>query len=206
MLKKFTYSKERVFSFNDAVFSIAITLLVLEIAVPGFNQVQELGMGKVLRRLVPDFIGFTVSFLVIALYWKFYLLYSRYITKFDSKLMNLNVLMLFSVVLLPFSTAFFVDHIGTFGPFSFYCGNLVILGLFMYLMLLLVLRRAKVQIDPIDAAYLKFRGLLAVVFWLGLFIFSLFYANLPIMFIPMIFIFQVLGKWFYNRKSNRYKS
>lgn len=203
MLKKFTYQKERVFTFTDAVFSIAITLLVLEITIPAYGAMKEYGIGSVLQKLIPDFIGFLVSFLVIALYWKFYLLYSRYISKFDSKLMSLNTFMLLSVALLPFSTGFFVANINFLGPFTFYCGNLVLLGLFMYIMLVIVLRRAKVQIDPVDASYLKFRGILAVVFWLILFVFSCFYTHVPVYCIPLIFVFQRIGKAYYNRKSSK---
>lgn len=38
MLKKYTYKKERIFAFTDAVFSIAITILVLDIALPSYAQ------------------------------------------------------------------------------------------------------------------------------------------------------------------------
>ncbi|WP_415376940.1 TMEM175 family protein [Patiriisocius sp. Uisw_017] len=44
--------------FNDAVCSIAITLLVLDIELPLYQVYQERCFGPTLRYLVPDFISF----------------------------------------------------------------------------------------------------------------------------------------------------
>ena len=64
MLKKYTFPKDRVFTFTDAVFSIAITLLVLDIEMPSYNEYAERGFSASLQYLVPDFIGFFVSFVL----------------------------------------------------------------------------------------------------------------------------------------------
>jgi len=200
-LKDYTFPKKRIFAFNDAVFSIAITLLVLEIDIPSAQLFKKTGTTGIFEYLIPDFIGFFVSFMVIALYWKFYLLYSRYIISFDNKLLQLNIYLLLCVALLPFSTGFFVENFDSIAPFTFYCGNLVLLGLFMYIMLRIVLKRAQLKIDPIDASYLKFRGLLAVIFWLVILALSLvapMYARVGIFF---IFIIQFFGKLYFKRKA-----
>ena len=157
-----------------------------------------------LRYLVPDFIGFFVSFMVIALYWKFYLLVSRYITVFDDALFRLNIFLLLSVVLLPFSTGFFVDYLDARGPFTFYCANLVLLGLVLYIMTRIVLKRAKIKIDPVDAEWLRFRGLWAVVFWLVFFVLSFFIGSILVLCIPSIFVVQFFAKLYYNRKKGKY--
>ena len=61
-LKK-EFQLERMILFSDAVFAIAITILILEIKVPELHEnvsddliLQELG------KLVPKFIGFFISF------------------------------------------------------------------------------------------------------------------------------------------------
>ena len=205
MLKNYTFPKERIFGFTDAVFSIAITLLVLEISIPTFTSLKERGIELTFSYLVPDFIGFFISFMVIALYWKFYLIYSRYIQDFDNKLLTINTFMLLAVALLPFSTGFFVQGFDYVGPFTFYCGNLVFLGLMMLLQLRVVLKRAKLQIGKHDASYLIFRGWLAVLFWLVLMVLSFFISPYDKVAIPLIFVLQLLGKWHYNRKSSRHK-
>ncbi len=63
MLKNYTFQKERIFSFTDAVFSIAITLLVLEITIPTFVTLKERGIALTFQHLYPEFIGFFVSFI-----------------------------------------------------------------------------------------------------------------------------------------------
>lgn len=204
MLKKYTFPKDRIFTFTDAVFSIAITLLVLDIELPSYQEYRNLGFGKTMRNLVPDFIGFFVSFMVIALYWKFYLLISRYIKDFDDKLLTYNTLLLLFVVLLPFSTSFFVEYFDFSGPFTFYCGNLVFIGLFLYLITRIVLKRAKVQLNPIDAQWLRFRAFWAVLFWLILMLISIYMnSNMVKLFIPLIFVIQFIAKKYYTNKIDK---
>lgn len=204
MLKKYTYKKERIFGFTDAVFSIAITILVLDIELPSYAEYNDRGFAKTLAYLVPDFIGFFVSFLVIALYWKFYLLISRYIIDFDDKLFSINVFLLLFVALLPFSTGFFVDNFDAAGPFTFYCGNLVFLGFFLYLMTRIAIKRAKLKLDPIEAQWLRFRAFWAVLFWIILMIVSMFWNGFLLkLFIPLIFVVQSMAKLYYNRRFKK---
>ncbi|RRB11901.1 TMEM175 family protein [Larkinella knui] len=72
-------SFERIVFFSDAVFAIAITLLVIEIKVPeighhtpghapSIEQLYQQWPGE-FRKLFPKFFGFVLSFLVIGQYW-----------------------------------------------------------------------------------------------------------------------------------------
>ncbi|MEM6685815.1 MAG: TMEM175 family protein, partial [Bacteroidota bacterium] len=63
------FEKSRVVSFSDAVFSIAMTLLVLEVAIPNSEEAMTQDLGQILENRIPSFIGLVVSFLVTALYW-----------------------------------------------------------------------------------------------------------------------------------------
>jgi uncharacterized membrane protein len=53
--------------FSDAVMAIAITLLILEVRLPEGLAAADVG-GQVLA-LWPKYLGYFVSFWVIALYW-----------------------------------------------------------------------------------------------------------------------------------------
>src|SRR5215208_4332565 len=61
---------DRIVFFSDAVFAIAITLLVLQIEVPDIPEelvVEELGAS--LLALWPKYLGYVISFLSIAVFW-----------------------------------------------------------------------------------------------------------------------------------------
>jgi len=66
MLNRFP--SDRVNNFCDAVFAIAMTLLILEIKIPTTTDLTSYETLGVMRRLIPSFIGFFISFLVTALY------------------------------------------------------------------------------------------------------------------------------------------
>ncbi len=134
-IEEFTFERQRMFSFSDAVFSIAITLLILDISLPDIYNGRSKSTWLLLESLIPNFIGFVVSFFVIALYWKFYLLYSRFIESYTTKLFWLNILLLFLIVLLPFSTSFFVGGFFDNVRFLFYAFNLLMLSITNYLLL-----------------------------------------------------------------------
>jgi uncharacterized membrane protein len=62
------FQLERLILFTDAVFAIAITLLVIEIRVPELHHATEAGAVQGLLQLISKFIGFFISFFVIAVY------------------------------------------------------------------------------------------------------------------------------------------
>src|SRR6478736_7314327 len=129
--KPFPY--DRVNNFSDAIFAIAITLLVLEVKVPTAVEMSELGVGGLLNKRVPYFIGYLVSFMVTALYWRSHLQLFQWVKAIDNRLFWLNLWLLFFVVLLPFSTALYSYFFDVNSAFAFYCINLATIGFMSYL-------------------------------------------------------------------------
>ena len=131
-LKK-EFQVERIAFFSDAVFAIAITLLVIEIKVPEFHRpVKAHELAHVLLELIPKFAGFIVSFFVIAMYWVNHHRFFKYINHYSSKLIWNNMLMLFSIALMPFSSAFYSEfwQSNLILPLGFYVFNICLTGLF----------------------------------------------------------------------------
>lgn len=135
-LKK-EFQLERLILFSDAVFAIAITLLVIEIKIPEIHHddVTEQSLLQGLVHLIPKFIGFIVSFLVIGLYWTVHHRHFGYVVNYDNKLLWLNLFFLLAVALMPFSTGFYSEYIFSLkrSPFLLYVGNICLLGFFNYL-------------------------------------------------------------------------
>lgn len=122
-------SFERVVFFSDAVFAIAITLLVLEIKPPHLQELSETALRNGLLHLIPKFTGFIVSFLIIGLMWIEHHRIFRYITNYDSGLLWRNLLFLLSVSFVPFPTALFSEYYWSQTAFILYTASFAVVGL-----------------------------------------------------------------------------
>jgi uncharacterized membrane protein len=97
---------ERIIFFSDAVFAIAITLIVLDIkppVIPKENVAARLG--PELWALRSGYFSYVLSFLVIGAFWAAHHRSFRYITGYDGPLIALNTLLLMCVAFVPFPTA-----------------------------------------------------------------------------------------------------
>jgi uncharacterized membrane protein len=96
-----TMEYDRVLYFSDAVFAIAITLLIVELRA---NPPAGSDSGHELRAAVPGILGFGISFVVIGLFWSGHHSLCRYISAFDGRLIALNLLFLGTIAFLPYPT------------------------------------------------------------------------------------------------------
>jgi uncharacterized membrane protein len=101
----------RILALSDGVFAIAMTLLILEIAVPAATS--DAGLPKALLGLWPRYLAYVLSFLVIARFWMTHRLAFRLIARDDAVLVWLNLLLLMFVAFLPFPTAVVGAHAGS---------------------------------------------------------------------------------------------
>ena len=105
---------ERLSAFSDAVFAVLITVLVLELRPP------ELPTFKALLSLWPTWLSYAVSYLFIAIVWANHHHLLRYATEATPRLMWFNFAHLFSVSLLPLSTAWMAVSKLAPQPVAFY--------------------------------------------------------------------------------------
>ncbi|MGY3054706.1 putative membrane protein [Pedobacter sp. UYEF25] len=139
-LKK-EFQVERMVLFTDAVFAIAITLLVIEIRAPiilpysSFSQTAEQ-----LLELVPRFMGFIMSFFVIAIYWRSHHRLFSFLKSYDDKIIWLNFFFLFFIVLMPFSSSYYSENASFQLPYYFYSINVSMIGLLNYFMLSFIIK------------------------------------------------------------------
>lgn len=96
-------TKERLTFFSDAVFAIAITLLALDIRISGIpNELISLQLKSKIIELIPNIIGFGLSFWIIASFWIKYNRIMGFIKKCDARLISLNLLFLMFIAIIPF--------------------------------------------------------------------------------------------------------
>src|SRR4051795_9183579 len=99
----------RVEAFSDGVFSIAITLLVLEIGIPRIPEGAALW--SALGAEWPSYAAYVVSFLVIGIMWANHHTLFGYIARVDRTLIFLNLLLLMVVALIPWPTSLVADYL-----------------------------------------------------------------------------------------------
>jgi uncharacterized membrane protein len=92
---------DRILFFSDAVFAIAITLLIVDLQVPD----GPIESGAQLRESVPRMAGFAFSFAVIGLFWIAHHSLFRLIKGLNRTLILLNLLFLGCIAFLPYPTS-----------------------------------------------------------------------------------------------------
>jgi len=105
---------ERLSAFSDGVFAVLITVLVLELRPPALPTF------KALLSLWPTWLSYAVSYLFIAIVWTNHHHLLRYANEATPRLLWFNFAHLFSVSLLPLSTAWMAVSKLAPQPVAFY--------------------------------------------------------------------------------------
>lgn len=190
---------ERLLFFSDAVMAIAMTLLIIEIKPPHISGLTNHEALESMRSLIPKFIAFFISFFVIAIYWRAHHHLFGFVNKYTDKLIWLNILFLLSIVLMPFSSAFYSENFDVHIPYFVYCSNIVIAG-FLNCWLVRYISDTKDIISSVAGnilwrRYFTYRSLVAPsVFMISLFI-SIYSFNLSrvifIVIFPLLYLLKV---------------
>jgi uncharacterized membrane protein len=95
----------RVVNFSDALFPIAMTLLVVGIEIPDLSDSDSVGeLADVLSDDIGSFVSFVISFAVIGRYWvAHHSMFSR-LAAVDGGLIGINLVYLMFIAFLPFPT------------------------------------------------------------------------------------------------------
>jgi uncharacterized membrane protein len=133
----------RLSAFSDGVFAVLITVLVLELRPP------EQPNFKALLLLWPTWLSYAVSYLFIAIVWTNHHYLMRYATEATHRLLWFNFAHLFSMSLLPLSTAWMAVSELAPQPVAFYAAVFFLVNA-TYVLLIweLVDRNASEEISP----------------------------------------------------------
>lgn len=105
------FQLERILLFSDAVFAIAITLMIIEIKPPHLEHGSSFWQAlSAFLRLSPIIIGTVLSFYLVGLFWYKHHDLMKHLVRCDGKFVSLNLSMLLSVAFIPFSTAFVFEN------------------------------------------------------------------------------------------------
>ena len=133
--------KDRHVAITDGVFAIAMTILVLEIAVP---TISEISSGVALNEyfmtyLLPSILIYFISFYIVYNFWENTTLLFQF-KKIKDSILTLNMLTMASVCLIPFATGFLFKFYNYTNVNIFFSLLVLIISLLYILMFMLLVR------------------------------------------------------------------
>ncbi|MFA4824685.1 MAG: TMEM175 family protein [Methanoregula sp.] len=123
--------KNRIEALTDGVFAFAMTLLVTSMILPHTADAPALTAAGALTLLIPDFIHYVIAFFILAAFWTAHHIQFNQIRFITRPFLTLNIIGLFFVTLVPFTTSFVGDYPDTLASIVFEL-NLMVLGLMMF--------------------------------------------------------------------------
>jgi uncharacterized membrane protein len=146
---------ERLSAFSDGVFAVLITVLVLDLRPP------EIPTFKALLALWPTWLSYAVSYLFIAIVWTNHHYLMRYATEATSRLLWFNFAHLFSMSLLPLSTAWMAVSKLAPEPVAFYAAIFFLVNA-TYICLVRELVDRKNDVAPRVRRIVRFRSIVTL--------------------------------------------
>lgn len=129
---RFELTTRRLEALSDGIFAFAMTLLVLTLTLPDATQ-TKLSLSQLMADQWPKFFNYTLSFLLLAIFWVIHNQEFHVIRRTDRGHIWINIGILMFVALMPFST----DVTGSYSNETLaeilFSANLLILGLLFLL-------------------------------------------------------------------------
>jgi uncharacterized membrane protein len=119
----------RILAFTDGLFAIAMTLLVVDLAVPVLQH--DSSVHELADKLNSDsakFVSFFISFAVIGRYWLAHHAFFSALARIDRPLISLNLLYLAFIAFLPFPTALLGEYFANPLSIVIYAVNVAIIS------------------------------------------------------------------------------
>jgi uncharacterized membrane protein len=100
------FTRDRIETLADGLFATVMTILVLSLVVPTITGPStEATLEADLYGLLPDFFAYIITFVFLGVLWISHQNMLRHIEVVDLKVLWINILLLMSIALAPFSTA-----------------------------------------------------------------------------------------------------
>jgi uncharacterized membrane protein len=124
--------KNRLETFVDGVFAIAITLLVLEFVVPVLPH-SNVAILTYLGSVLIKFLGYFLAFFLLGILLNNHSRQFRNLEYADQRLWWLNIVFLAFIVLVPFVTSIWIEYGDTTVGVMFFHFDMLISGLLLYI-------------------------------------------------------------------------
>ncbi len=124
--------KNRLEAFSDGVLAIIITIMILELDLPGGGALKDfLALG-------PMLLAYLLSYLFIAIYWVNHHLVFQRAEQVNVKILWCNIAWLFVLSFIPFNTAWVGAYPTSWAPLSLYFADMFLASITFCLMVCLI--------------------------------------------------------------------
>jgi uncharacterized membrane protein len=132
---------------------------VIGFDVPDIESSQvDAELARTVRDMWPQFLGFAVSFWVIARYWTAHHRVFRFITDYDRGLISLNTLFLMFIAFMPFATSLLFTYPGQLVSVAMYAGAISAMGLTLFWMWVYATRGHRLVSEGLSESTIKSGG------------------------------------------------
>jgi uncharacterized membrane protein len=145
---------DRINSFSDGVFAVAITLLVLSIAVPALEGAHtNANLLQGLSDVWEHFFAYALSFAIIGGFWyRHHALFDR-LERYDSRFVVINMALLMFIVFIPYPTSMIGKYSDISLAVAIYSGTLMITCVLMGALAVYATRGARLVEADFDFEY-----------------------------------------------------
>lgn len=182
----------RLEAFYDAIIAIIVTVLVLELPQPAGASLASMWAIKT------SYFAYLISFLVCANLWQYHHLIYQHVDKVNTRIIWLNILLMFVFSLIPYLTIFTADHPNALLPQALYGLDFIVVDIILF-----VMARSLVKINS-ESEYLKdalnIKDALFIPFVIFLVGFAVAFMGYPIA-ISICCLITILRSLFYSLKD-----
>jgi len=150
---------KRAEAFSDGVFAIAITLLVLDLAVPARDRLAGRSLIRALGAEWPSYFAYLVSFAVIGIIWVNHHGLCGLVKRADRLVLFANLFLLLTVSVIPFPTRLLAEYLTASGDShvaaAIYSAGMLAMSIAFSLLFLAISRDARLLHVPLDRATIQ---------------------------------------------------
>lgn len=150
------FQVERIAFFSDAVFAIAITLLVIEFRAPHVTkETTEQELWKEVVAMKYKLISVILSFSLVVNYWIRHHTLFKHIHNYNKRIIVANMFTLVPIIFFPFTTSFLYESLGVNNaaaavPYRLFLINNILAGVMMYYFYWLLMKKYKELSYPME--------------------------------------------------------
>ena len=118
----------RLEAFYDAIIAIIVTVLVLELPQPATASLASIWALKT------SYFAYLLSFLVCVNLWQYHHIIYNHVEKINTRIIWLNIFLMFIVSLIPYLTTFVANNPNSFIPQALYGLDFIIVDILLFVM------------------------------------------------------------------------